>query len=115
MLAYAFINWVDPFNDRRFSASDWAVAESEERARMASDLTDRVLARGMSVDAIQNLLGPPDSTLTGDVDAGGNKLHAHQTLSYYLGSWSGYGYDDAFLYLHLNQNGAIENSQVTGY
>ena len=115
MLAYAIIIWVDPFNDRQFSTRDWAVAEPEERARVASDLTDRVLERGMSIDAIKNLLGPPDSTLTGDIDAGGNKLHSNQTLSYYLGSWSGFGYDDAFLYLHVDRSGTLVKSQVTGY
>ncbi len=109
------LGWVNPFNDRRFSSADWAIADSTGQAHMATDLIHRELPQGMSSTAIQTLLGAPDETLTGDIDSGGNRLLSHETLSYYPRSWSLCAYDDTILCLHLDRQKKLVEARITGY
>ena len=89
----------DPFNYEVFIAEKWAQrATYEVRARMARDLVCNHLPHGLKRSQVTALLGPPDRVLTGH-DNGGHRLPGHETYAYYIGSWSTYGFDDAFVYV----------------
>ncbi|QEG24815.1 hypothetical protein MFFC18_47400 [Mariniblastus fucicola] len=80
---------------------------------MARDVVSRV--HGMDRDAVVELLGQPSDRLDAATDAGGHRLRGAEVFSYYIGSWSGYGFDDAFVYVHLDADGHVIYSEVTGY
>ena len=71
---------------------------------------------GMSVDQVRDLLGEPAPVrrYAGAVDAYGNQLRYPETWKYYLGSWSGYGLDDAFLYVHFDSDEKVASVEITG-
>ena len=110
-----FAGWADPFDDRSFDAGEWAAASqsSDERASMAHEVVARV--RGLNQEQVLDMLGEPDKRLSSRVDAGGNRLRGVVVFSYHLGCWSGYGFDDAFIYIHFDADGVAVNSEVTGY
>lgn len=107
-------NPLDPFDDRRFSTSAWRTTSADGKAPMARSAIRDHLRPGLSQAELVALLGEPGARLTGK-DAGGNGLAGSQTYSYYLGSWSIYGFDDAFLYVHLDSDGRIISAEVNGY
>ena len=112
---WALYDWSNPFNDARFEPGGWTGAASDEaRAPMADDLVDNHLRKGMTRAEVVSLLGAP-MVLTGDCDSGGNALPGSETLSYSLGSWCEFGYDDAYLYVHLDAAGRVMEAEVTGY
>jgi hypothetical protein len=108
-------SYFDPFDDQSFVQSTWAAATPEARASMARDVIRRLHAR-MTSGQVQDLLGQPTpvARLPGNVDAYGNRLKFPTTWSYYLGSWSGYGLDDAFLYVHFESDKKVASAEITG-
>jgi hypothetical protein len=113
--AWLAIDWSDPFNDETFSVTKWAHrASSESGARMARDLIRNHLPSGLSRSKVTALLSPPDKVLTGE-DAGGHRLPVHETYAYHIGSWSAYGFDDAFVYVHFDSSGTVLSAEITGY
>src|SRR5688500_7318757 len=91
-------DWIDPFNDSAFTPTSWRQADSDEtRARMARDLIRNHLPQGTSETQTIAALGPPDEILSGE-DNDRHSLLVARTYSYYIGSWSLYGMDDAFIY-----------------
>lgn len=69
----------------------------------------------MTKSEVVFLLGNPEESLTGETDGGGNRLIGHETYSYYIGSWFGYGFDDAFLYVYFDSTGKMLSAEVNGY
>lgn len=109
----AFTRWVDPFDDRPFDRNRWAAVSNHDRAPMARDVASRV--RGLNQQEVLNLLGEPGNRLTSATDAGGHRLRGAEVFSYYIGSWSMYGMDDAFVYVHFDTDGVAIYSEITGY
>jgi hypothetical protein len=111
----AIKGYLDPFDDHTFVQSVWEAAEPHHRAPMARDVTQR-LPIGMTADDVRNLLGPstPVVRYAGAVDKFGNPMKYPETWSYYLGSWSGYGLDDAFLYVHFDAEKKVASVKITG-
>ena len=111
-------NPFDPFDDRRFSTKGWSatsgMGDRERRAAMARDLVARHLPHGMDKKNVEKLLGPPDGIPTKE-DAGGNRLPGTHVYEYYLGSWSGYGFDDAFLYVCFDASDQVMHAEINGY
>jgi hypothetical protein len=118
-LAIAFLRaltgWIDPYNDERFRPTDWRSSSPEVRARMCRDLLSNHLRAGMTKANLVSKLGDPDEILIGTTDAGGHRLTGHETYSYYIGSWSAYGYDDAFVYIHFDSIGKVQSAEINGY
>ena len=108
------VDLLDPFNDATFNAAAWAKLDAQERAAMSRDLIQNHLPTGMSHAAVESLLGPPYRVIRRS-DAGGHRLPGVETYSYYIGSWSMYGFDDAFVYVHLDASGNVLSSEITGY
>jgi hypothetical protein len=111
---YVLGNPFDPFSKNRFSAEVWRTADAESRARMARDAIRHHLVPSLTTTQVVSLLGNPDKVIR-DADAGGHKLAGAKTYSYYLGCWSSYGFDDAFLYVHLDEAGSVISAEVNGY
>jgi hypothetical protein len=107
--------YLDPFDDQPFAQSAWASADTRVRAPMARDAIRR-LPTGMTADQVQALLGRPTPVprYSGEVDAYGNHLKYPETWFYYLGSWSVYGLDDAFLYVHFDSDKKVALVEITG-
>jgi len=76
----------------------------------------RRLPVGMSADNVRGMLGQPTpvNRFAGAADAYGNHLSYPETWSYYLGSWSMYGLDDAFLYVHFDSGKRVTLVEITG-
>ena len=114
LLTYAAIgNPFDPFDNRSFSSKRWKSGSEDLRARMGRSAVDQAKP-GMSEAQIEAAFGKPDE-IDANEDAGGNKLPGMQTWEWRLGSWSTYGYDDAFFYVSLDQSGKVIAAQVNGY
>jgi len=111
----ALVRYLDPFDDQPFSQSAWAAADSQTRAAMARDAI-RQLPNGTRADRVKNLLGQPTPVTrsSGSMDAYGNPLKYPETWSYYLGSWSSHGLDDAFLYVHLDSQKRVASVEING-
>ena len=109
----AFSRWIDPFDDRPFDSNRWAAASVDDRAAMAGDVLFRV--RGLTQQQVLDLLGEPGRRLTSATDAGGHRLRGVEVFSYYIGSWSLHGMDDAFVYVHFDADGSVMHSEITGY
>ena len=112
---YAVIgNPLDPFDNRTFSAAAWRNGDREARARMARSAVRRHVVAGLSEQQLVALLGAPDDVLT-TADPAGNSLPGTRRYEYYLGSWSTYGFDDAFLYVHLDAANRVMSAEIDGY
>ncbi|GMU83209.1 MAG: hypothetical protein AMXMBFR47_30800 [Planctomycetota bacterium] len=82
---------------------------------MANDAR-RHIAVGRAAAEVESLLGEPEKIISDRrQDAGGNPLDGRVTFSYYLGSWSMVAWDDAFLYVNLDDDGRVVSTEVTGY
>ena len=113
--AWVVTDWLDPFDDESFNATAWASCTTDEsRAAMARDLVRNHLRTGMPRSDVTALLGSP-IVLHGPTDAGGNPLRGDETYAYYIGQWSLYGFDDAFVYVHLNAAGRVIGAEINGY
>jgi hypothetical protein len=113
--AYLIVgNPLDPFDNRSFSPARWKTADETGRARMARSAT-QFIAIGTSSSQVVSWLGDSYSVDDGPEDDGGHKLPGKQTFKWGLGSWSTFGYDDAFLYVHFDAAGRVVGSQVNGY
>ncbi len=113
LLVQSWRSW--PFDDLPFAADLWRAADSTTRARLADDAL-RHIAVGWSAKEIESLLGQPEKIISDRrQDAGGNPLDGRVTYSYYLGSWSLVAWDDAFLYVNLDDDGRVVSTEVIGY
>jgi hypothetical protein len=92
----------DPFDRLSFSATTWAQRAPRGRAPMARDLIHRHLPSGLPSAQVKTLLGPPSEAID-------------DRYEYYLGSWSSYGYDDAFVYIYLDKSGKVKRANLVGY
>ncbi len=104
-------NPLDPFDDQRFTAARWHGSDPESRAPIARSVARRHLTPGLSSTQVLALVGQPDNVY----GRGDDRTRGDQTYSYYLGNWSLYGFDDAFLYVHLDAQGKVITAEVTGY
>ena len=104
----------NPFNDRPFTATAWAKLDPQERAHMAEDLVRNHLTAGLSQANVHTLLGMPGD-VSSRTESGGMKNLGAQTEKYYIGSWSLYGYDDAFVYVHFDGDGKVIAAEIYGY
>ena len=114
LAAWFALDWLDPFDDTLFTTAAWTTLDPESRAPMARDLIRNHLPSGLSRAQTEALLGLPDNRLSG-TDSGGNRLRGTETYSYYIGSWSMHGLDDAFVYVYLDSNGNVIGSEINGY
>jgi hypothetical protein len=116
LAVWVFVDALNPFNDRAFDRRAWSQGP-DARIPMAKDVIRRVIQPGMTRDEVTRILGNADELIT-DHDAGGNVMPGRETLLYYLGSsseTSWLGLDDTFVYVHLNDNGVVIHTQVSGY
>jgi hypothetical protein len=75
-------NPLDPFDDRRFSASAWRAGDHDRRARMARDAIRAHLRPGTSEQQVVALLGVGEEREVSTARRVGAR-----SLVYYLGSW----------------------------
>jgi hypothetical protein len=61
----------------------------------------------MTQAAVTALLGTPDEIKHND--------SLGEIFSYYIGSWSMYGFDDAFVYTHFDASQTVLKAEITGY
>lgn len=120
-----FCRWLDPFEARRFDRHEWAAAGPEERAAMARDAI-RHVPPGLPEAEIPALLGRcsvhETRRLTGTAMRGARLPYyggtappgAVRTYSCYLGSWSTLYYDDAFLWVHVGEDGKVIAAVIGG-
>lgn len=107
---------VDPFDNLSFNSTEWKQAKDREvKARMSRDAILNGLEAGMTREEVQHLLGEPDDIITANHDSGGSVLLGVETFSYYIGSWSMYGFDDAFVYIHFDRDGRVISARIDGY
>jgi hypothetical protein len=104
----------DPFNDSVFTQTEWARTTDTDRAPMAGDLVRNHLPPGMTRTQVESLLGTPSRAESG-ADATKNDASGGTTYRYYIGSWSNYGYDDAWVYVHFDESGKLTKSEIYGY
>ena len=102
----AFVGWFyhvmanDPFNDWWFDEKIWKSEHNKSdynspRGKMAFDLKHRVLKPNMTQKQVLQILGPPDA----GQDA--------TSLSYNLGSWSGFRMDGDIFVIEFGKSGKI--------
>lgn len=116
---YAFIgNPLDPFDNCRFSAEKWRAATREydvdTRAKMARDLSERLIRPGSSESEVVALLGAPDHVEEGK-DPGDMRSSGARFYKYDLGSFPWYGFDDAYLYVDLDSQDRVVACKIDGY
>jgi hypothetical protein len=92
----------DPFDRLSFSPTAWAQRSPRGRAPMARDLIHRHLSAGLSSAQVETLLGPPSEAID-------------DRYEYYVGSWSSYGYDDAFVCIYLDKSGKVKRANLISY
>lgn len=114
LCAWAARDWLDPFNDRPFTAAEWARLDAQDRAAMSRDLIKNHLPPGTERGTVEHLLGRPADVLH-TTDPGGHSLPGVETYVYYIGTWSIRGFDDTFVYVHFDQGGRVVAAQITGY
>lgn len=82
---------------------------------MAGDAIRGHLRSGMAKAKVQQLLGPGQEQFRiQGIDSYGNPMPGDHTWYYYLGSWSVYGLDDAFLYVHFDADGHVVSAEIDG-
>lgn len=102
----SFVGWFyyeatnDPFNDWWFDEKIWKAesngsGHNNQRGKMAYDLKHRVLKPNMTRKQVLQILGTPD---------GGNDT---TSLTYNLGSWSGFGMDEDIFVIEFDKSGRI--------
>lgn len=117
----AFDSFLDPFDDLPFDSAVWIAADAnmteQDRGPMARDAA-RHLPIGTPVERVRELLGEPSWEAPPGGDRWGAKpRHGGATWVYVIGNWSGigpYGFDAAFLYVHLDREGRVASTEVTG-
>ena len=107
-------DWWDPFNDARFDPKVWSRVSPSERTPMARDLVSNHLRPGMVETQVKSLLGEPD-TVWQSSDPRGNRLPGHRTIAYSIGNASFHGFDDAFVYVHMNRQNRVIAAEINGY
>ena len=80
---------------------------------MARDLVSAHLPSGMTESSVVAMLGPPDTTRQGH-DACGRTLPHSRALSYFVGHPADGRYDDAYVLVHLDEQGLVVAAEVTG-
>ena len=89
---------------------------SAEESKTYARVRAKLIRRG----AERELLGPPrrvPGVAGSPIDGFGSSCVVSATYAYYLGSWSGlgpYGFDSAFLYIHLDGEGRVLAAEITG-
>ncbi|PCJ56920.1 MAG: hypothetical protein COA79_17430 [Planctomycetota bacterium] len=110
---------INPFNEHKFDQKLWLQLSKndkiQERGKMASDIISNQIKHNMSKVQVTDLIGIPTRTSNKSIDAGGNKFKGKSTLVYYIGHASSMGYDDAFMYIHLNKQDQVISSEINGY
>lgn len=124
-LALAFIaiysaltlrSYLDPFDDHPFDSVTWKSNTGRtEQARAAL----AQIRSGLSKTEVRNLLGEgnPVTRHPGNVDQYGNRLRHPETWSYFLSGYRGdllNSFDDAFLYVHFDQDEKVVAAQIAG-
>ena len=110
---YAWVgNPLDPFDNRRFSPEPWRLGYAH--AQMARDIVKRVVRPGMPEKQVVELLGWPDR-IRDRRGLGGDPLPDRRIYEYRLGSFTFYGMDDAFLYVHIDQSDHVIMAEIYGY
>jgi hypothetical protein len=115
VIYWFFIPWMYPFDGARFTTEAWADSRNDERAPMVLDLVTNHLPTGLSQQEVEKLLGSPDKIITAP-DSGGIRPLGVKTYVYKIGSWTHYkGFDDAFVYVHLDEDGKVIKAEINGY
>lgn len=68
----------------------------------------------MSQADMHVLLGTPDDVFSAS-DRDRERNVGEQTEKYRIGSWSEYGYDDAFVYVHFDDHRNVISAEIYGY
>jgi hypothetical protein len=106
LCAVAFFGWHfylltnNPFNDWWFDETRWKAEHNKThsdspRGKMAYDVKHRVVQTNMTRRQVVKKLGPPD--------AGQDET----SLSYHLGSWSGFRMDGDILVIEFGKSGRV--------
>lgn len=112
-------SWLDPFDDAPFASATWKQVKSKVlRAPMSRDLINNHLPQGMSKAEVLELLGPPIKEIRNpgeNVFNGSKKYAKYASMMYGIGSFSEYGYDDAFVYVYLDKSDEVIGAAISGY
>ncbi|QDT06534.1 hypothetical protein K227x_49440 [Rubripirellula lacrimiformis] len=118
-LAYIGIEakrWIDPHDGRDFDRLVWeADPGGYERAAMCTDIIDRHLQPNMTLDQISDLLGDSFTDRDRSHFQDGGQMPGVRTIAYWVGPCSWIGYDDAFLFVNLDENNQLVSASVYGY
>ena len=119
MLAYGAITakrWLDPYDGRGFDRIVWdADPGGAERAAMCTDIIERHLRPGMTLDQISELLGDTYADVDRSRFRDSDQMPGVRTVSYWVGPCSWIGYDDAFLYVNIDGEDRLVSAIVYGY
>lgn len=114
--AFAVVDVLEPFNDKVFEHQVW-IQGGSERIPMARNVINRVVRAGMTRSEVTDILGPEEYIEEGQ-DSGGNIMRGAKSLAYPLGSSSATslkGMDNAFIYIHLDDEGNVIGQEIAGY
>ena len=118
-LAYAGIKtkrWLDPYNGRDFDRVVWdGDPGGYDRAAMCTDIIERQLTPGMTLSSIADLLGDSYREWDRSRFSGDDQTPGARTILYDVGPCSWIGYDDAFLFLHLDADDRLVSANVYGH
>lgn len=104
-----------PFDDRAFTPEDWAAGNSQERGRMVSSLLDDHLPKGMTEEQVTTLLGEDFTLVEQGTADWPNPFREPKCHLYYVGFWSDWGMDDAFVVIFFDDNGRLTSRRLDGY
>ena len=104
VFAGAVFDWISPFAGAPFDRNVWhSYADSREgdspRAAMVADLRSNHLVPGLAQTKVKELLGTPE-------------VESPNLYQYVIGAWSGFRFDDDFLYIHFDDQGQLTHVET---
>lgn len=105
----------DPYDDRSFNSASWIDGNEVVRTSMARSAA-RAIKTGDTSNVVAQLLGEPDWTNTVKVSVFGERFPdgTARTWGYRLNPSQLHGYDDAYLYVHLDASDFVIEAQLGG-
>jgi hypothetical protein len=107
-----------PYHDRPFDRSVWISAAVDTKAdnprgKMAQDVVDLLLKKGMSSDEVIRLLGKPSREIgRKDVFRFTNQRRSYKLYLYFLGKWGEFHTEDNYLYVSFDRSGQMNECGV---
>lgn len=111
-----FFDLCVPFQHKSFNKRDWEKCLPEQRAKMAEDVIQKHIKRGMTIDEIVTLLGKPNKiwgkkSFLDQYRVKGNITYAYYIGGYVLNKWL----DDTFIYIHFDDSSKVLQAEINGF